>query len=463
MKLHSRRDFLKCAVTASLGVALPRSRRSHEQADVAIVGAGISGLAAAHQLQRSGLNSFLVLDARGQVGGRILNQVVAGKTVEGGGEWIGPTHTAMASLIADLGLQTFKTYDEGRELFAIGARVVEGGGTAGAEFDDVKALLNEMALQVPLDAPWRAPHALVFDSISLDDWLSWRGASRDVHVLFDKVTWSILGALAADISFLYFLFYIHSSGNLDERLAVTGGAQESRIVGGPQLVPIRLAELLGDRVVTGSAVRQIFDAGNKVVIVSDHRIVEAKRVIVAMAPADANRIQFSPALPSQRQGLMQYWPVAKVFKGNVAYASPFWRSQGLKGQVSSVGTIYSVFDNSPPDGSCGILEVFAASGALAVRRNTRFAQIKKTLSAYFGPQANQPIGYVEKDWGGERWISGCVSPLGPKFLTTYGPALRATTGHIHWAGAETAAVWNGKMEGAVRAGQGAALDVLAVL
>ena len=459
----SRRAFLKSTSAAALGAVLPRSGRLRVQADVAVIGAGISGLVAAHELWEAGINSLIVLDARPQAGGRVLNQTVAGATVEGGGAWIGPTHTAMASLLQEVGLQTFKTYDQGREIFSIGTRIVDGGGATGDEFDQVKSVLNNMALAIPLEAPWSAPDAARMDAISLDAWLRGQGIGPDVRILFDKVTWSILGALASDVSFLYFLFYIHSSGNLDERLAVTGGAQESRILGGPQLLPLRLAERLGDRVVTGAPVRQIIDTGTAVTIVSDRAVVDAKRVIVAMMPADAKRIRFSPALPLQRQGLMQYWPAAKVFKGNVAYATPFWRGQGLKGQVSSVGTIYSVFDNSPADTSCGILEVFAASGALPVRRNIRLAQIKNTLSAYFGPQANQPIDYVEKDWGGERWISGCVSPLGPKFLTTFGPALREPIGRIHWASAETAGVWNGKMEGAVRAAQAAAEAVLNVL
>ena len=37
----------------------------------------------------------------------------------------------------------------------------------------------------------------------------------------------------------------------------------------------------------------------------------------------------------------------------------------------------------------------------------------------------------------------------PGAWTDYGPALRAPIGPIHWAGAETATVWNGYMDGAV--------------
>ncbi len=47
--------------------------------------------------------------------------------------------------------------------------------------------------------------------------------------------------------------------------------------------------------------------------------------------------------------------------------------------------------------------------------------------------------------------------------TQYGPALAAPVGRIHWAGAETADVWNGYMDGAARSGRRAGAEVLAAI
>ena len=44
-----------------------------------------------------------------------------------------------------------------------------------------------------------------------------------------------------------------------------------------------------------------------------------------------------------------------------------------------------------------------------------------------------------------------------------GPALRAPVGPLHWAGAETATVWNGYMDGAISSGEDAARAALAAL
>jgi monoamine oxidase len=48
----------------------------------------------------------------------------------------------------------------------------------------------------------------------------------------------------------------------------------------------------------------------------------------------------------------------------------------------------------------------------------------------------------------------------PGGWTSYGSALRAPVGPLHWAGAEVATVWNGYMDGAVRSGERATAHAL---
>ena len=83
-------------------------------ADVAIVGAGLAGLAAARAVAAAGKRP-VVLEARGRVGGRTLNEPIGGgKVVEIGGQWVGPGQKRVLALIAELGLETFPTFGEGR-------------------------------------------------------------------------------------------------------------------------------------------------------------------------------------------------------------------------------------------------------------------------------------------------------------------------------------------------------------
>jgi monoamine oxidase len=89
--------------------------------------------------------------------------------------------------------------------------------------------------------------------------------------------------------------------------------------------------------------------------------------------------------------------------------------------------------------------------------------ILSRFAKFFGPRAADPDEYVERDWAAEEWSRGCYGGrLGAGVWTGYGEALREPVGRIHWAGTETAEVWNGYMDGAVRSGERAAREVLAV-
>jgi len=78
----------------------------------------------------------------------------------------------------------------------------------------------------------------------------------------------------------------------------------------------------------------------------------------------------------------------------------------------------------------------------------------------FGEDGAKPIGYVERDWGAERFTGGCHGAhFAPGVWTANGPLLAQDEGVLHWAGAEYASRFNGYMEGAVRSGREAATRV----
>jgi monoamine oxidase len=148
------------------------------------------------------------------------------------------------------------------------------------------------------------------------------------------------------------------------------------------------------------------------------------------------------------------------------YPAPFWREEGLSGQaVSDRGPVATTFDNSPPDGTPGVLLGFI-TGAEAIRHARRSEadrrrEVLECFQRLFGEQAEKPGIYLETAWAEEEWSrGGPVCSFTPGSLVPYGEALRQPAGRIHWAGAETATVWCGYMEGAVRSGERAAEEVL---
>ena len=157
--------------------------------------------------------------------------------------------------------------------------------------------------------------------------------------------------------------------------------------------------------------------------------------------------------------------MGSVVKALIAYRTPFWRAMGLSGDVvSDEGAFSPVMDACLPGRPEGILVGFfeGEHGRAASRmtQQQRRRAAVRCLVEYFGPEAADPIDYVDHDWLAERWSGGCYAALGtPGFWTSLGPALRTPCGRIHWAGTETATEWMGYFEGAIQAGERAADEV----
>ena len=447
------------------------------ETDVVIVGAGLAGLAAARRLAASGVDC-LVVEARDRVGGRTLNHSIGDdKIVEVGGQWVGPTQTRVLELIRELGLETFPTYQRGEHVVEYEGELQRYTGTIPklskrllADFGQAQWRLDRMAKKVPADAPWRAAKAKEWDSQTLWSWMRRNMATRGGRDALSLGVEAVWAAQPEDISLLHALFYISSAGGLDALWDTEGGAQDARIVGGSQLISIRMAEDLGeDRVVLGAPVRRIAHEPDRVTVEADDLTVEARRAIVALPPTLTCRIAYDPPMPAMRDQLTQRIPQGTVIKCMAIYDRPFWRDQGLTGQATSLaGPVKLTFDNSPPDGSPGVLLGFLEGNqARALGAETPERRRQAVIDGFarlFGPQAAEPVDYVDKSWADEEWTRGCYGCYMPTGAwTVYGPHLRAPVGPIHWAGAETASVWSGYMDGAVRSGDSAADSVSASL
>ena len=330
------------------------------ECEVVVVGAGYSGLAAARHLARSGVD-VLVLDARHRVGGRSFTDVTgAGFTIDRGGQWIGPTQDHLAALATELGVATFPTHTAGqgvelrdgrRELYVGLIPTSDPEGAA----DGIACMLDLdlAAFDVPVDAPWDAPDAAALDAQTLATYLDAHLSSASARSILEVAIKAIFGTGSGELSLLFALFYLHAGGGLTNLARTTGGAQEGRFAGGSQQLAEGMAAELGDRVVLGAPVESVTHRPADVAIGArlvatgadpadpssphDALRVRARRAVFAMSPALCGRLTYTPPLPGSRDQLCQRMPMGAVTKVHVIYDDPFWRADGLNGQLVAPG------------------------------------------------------------------------------------------------------------------------------
>ena len=456
-----------------------RAAETPEEVDVVVVGAGLAGLTAARELQRAGATVRL-LEARDRVGGRVLSQRLStGSMVELGAQWIGPGQDHMAALVKELGLTPFPQHCTGNKVLSIADKL----STYKSDIPSLPLLglldldrtikkLEGMCQTVPLDAPQTAAKAREWDAITVESWKQDNVHTAGARALIDVAVQSIFSAEPAEVSLLHCLWVLHSGGGLMKLSTIQGGAQQTRLVEGFQTVAERLAAQLGGQLRLNAAVRAVVKDDNGVLVHHRRGTVRGRRLIIAIPPALAGRIEYEPALPVARDQLTQRMPMGSVCKCVAVYERPFWRDSGLSGEaVCDTGPVRIVFDDSPAaeeGAGHGALVAFVLADGLRELRDRDVGARRKAvisgLTRLFGSKASEPLDFIEQDWGTERWSRGCyfgIMPTGT--LTRYGTALRAACGAIHFAGTETAEHGMGYMEGAVESGHRVAREVLPLL
>ena len=462
------------AASEAHSAALPQSNAV--RTEIVVVGAGFAGLIAARALSRQG-RKIVVLEARDRVGGRVKAGKIAGRPIDFGGMWVGPSQTRLLDLIKEYNLHTVPQFETGMNIAEVGGRRLTASGEAigfdaqtQGEYERVIHDLTRLSNQVPLDAPWNMARAEEYDQMTADDWFLSQTKNSAILSFLRAFVRAVFTADPYQISLLYLLFYLRSGDNYDTLYGFENAAQAWTVKETMHHVAVKVAAELGDAIMLNAPVRSISQDAEGVLVSSDLGTWRGAYAIVAVPIPLSVRISYEPVLPPQRDILAQHMPMGSVIKYWIAYDKPFWRERGLNGMLQSdqPPSEFISGDFTPAEGHPGLLAGFMeAHNSMAWTGRSmeeRKRMVVQRLISFLGPEAANPIDYEDQDWPADPWSRGCYGPsMAPGILTTVGKVIREPHGRIHWAGTETSAKWTGYIDGAIRSGERAAEEVLARL
>jgi len=404
---------------------------------VVIVGAGLAGLACAHQLKAAGF-SPLLLEARSRVGGRVLSffDFVPGSVIEGGGELIGANHPLWNAYAKKFGLDLVELPDPPapQRLFLQSQQIQQ----AEQLYSEMKQVLDPllpMAQAIDPICPWKSPGAVQLDRQNLQDWLDDQEASplcrRLIRADFEcnQVTplqqQSLLGLLTA----------------------IRGGGLESYFVDsethrckcGNQALAQALAHELQIRL--NSPVRAIGIDDRQVRLqLGDGTTLEADQVVLAIPPSSWSKITIDPPLPAK---------VRPQMGPGLKFLCALSRAPGQSLDTLSDEALPYTWNGILPD-SPGHALIGFSGGPQAQADVPDYAKI---LESRF-PGLSQNIKQSRlMDWSADPWCGAAYSCAAPGEITRQGPILdEAIHGRLHIAGEHACYAFPGFMEGALQSG-----------
>lgn len=395
---------------------------------VAVVGAGLAGLAAADAILAAG-HEPVVLEARGRVGGRVHSRTLDnGAVVEMGAEFILPGCTELRALADRLGLGL---WDKGMRYGRREPRGVEvPPGALAAAVEAIGAALAGGA------GEGRSVRELL---AALDV----EPGAREVILARTEVS----AAASADLI---------PAGEL-ALLVRVGDLPAPGIAGGNQLLAEALADAVGrGRVRTGEPVRAITTGGDGVVVGTDVGPVVADRCLIAVPATVVGTIRFEPALPdaiAAATAAIAYGHAAKLFvplpapvepSATLAVPDRYWAWTASGGDGGASQPLVSAFT-----GSTAALErlgVDSGPGPWA----ERLAALRPDLEI-------DPGRAVLSTWDDDEWARAAYSVAPPAAAVA---ELSRRHGRIAFAGEHLGGEMSALMEGAIRSGRAAAARLL---
>lgn len=479
----SRRQFLAASSALALGVATGRvnaaSRR--EQPGVAIVGAGLAGLTAAHTLRKAGLHAT-VIEGNTRIGGRCWserNAFADGQVAERGGEFIDSVHEELISLIRDLQLElddVLEATPAGTDTYTIldGTRY-----TVAEATRDYEALFPIVQKQAKAlgDAYGYARSnrmARALDAISMAQWVD-KYVPGGLDSRFGRLLANTFAEeFAVEVGQLSAVNVVLALAPSPRNAFATYAASDQRyhVRGGNDQLTHRMAGLLQAPLETGKALiaaQRLSDGRCKLILQRDLAIEQAvyDRVIVAIPFATLGQVDLAKSgfRPLKRKAIHSL-PMGASTKLQLQFDRRYWSALGSNGEVRLEGSFHSTWDvTRGQPGTPGILNCWSG-GRVAVAAGERSKEEQAELAldnleaAWPGIRERWNGRVIRNAWHTNPWSGGSYAYYPPGYMTTLLGIEAEREGNYFFAGEHTSRDWQGFLNGAVESGMRAAREVL---
>ena len=393
---------------------------------IAVIGAGLAGLAAADALRRAGAE-VVVLEARDRVGGRVWSEPFAGGVVERGAEFVFSSDEVLQATARRLGLRLY------RKGTLYGDREPRGGpAVTRAELEDAVGRLGEA----------------VSEGTVLDALASLRLSPGATEAIAARVEVSSAYP-AADLD----------ASVLTETGAGFGAFDTFGVEGGNGRLAEGLAAPLGPALLTGTPVEEIAWDRRSVSVRAGGLRQWADGAVLAIPATAAAALRFDPPLPPAKTAALAQVRYGQAAKLHLPLAAPAEPSA-----ILAVPSRYWSYTQLGPDGRPAPFAAAFAGTPGALERLRVWAGPATWLTSVVSlrPELELDLDLgapLLTTWHDDPWAQGAYSARSHSSPLD-GAELARAVGPLVFAGEHTAGHWHGLMEGALRSGMRAAEDVL---
>lgn len=448
----NRRFFLKNSLLATGALIIPSWLHAayipRAKAQVVIIGAGFSGLAAAYKLHQKGI-SFIILESRKRIGGRVFSHNINDNlVVELGGEWIGNSHTRLQELCDEFRLPLENNQFDTHLIY-------KGNYSPAGKWDYSKAWNQKFEQLLKGYAEMTET-----DKIALDQYDWWHylvhngcdGRDLDIRELLDSTDF---GESIRHVSaFAALSEYAESSPKNEMDLKIRGG--------NGKLAEAFASKIGKEKIKLQHHVTKIIQ--DKIVIIecSNGSIFECQKVICTTPTFALSKIKFEPSLPKEYNEALSQLQYARINKHAMHFGERFWKDENFD-LISDQGPQYFYHATKNQKAKDGVLIAYSIGEKAAMNANypkdLAVEDAIRCLEPHFGNLKSLFKNQVNYYWGNDALSHGAYALYGTGQWFTLRPILQKQFENIYFAG-EHLADWQGFMEGAINTGEDAAEQIL---